>query len=97
MRDLSVCPSCRRDLVQPTDAEAISPTHWVIELWCPNCEWEDVGTFDQATADAYDLKLETAMSSMLRSLRRSERNSLASEADRFAAALAADAILPEDF
>ncbi len=44
--DLSVCPECDRDLVYPVDWEEASPTHWEVELRCPNCEWNEIGTYD---------------------------------------------------
>jgi hypothetical protein len=92
--DLSVCPECDRDLVYPVDWEEASPTHWEVELRCPNCEWNEVGTYDQATVDEH---LDLGTDALVKDLRRLVQANMEAEADRFAAALDAGAILPEDF
>ena len=95
--DLSVCPACDRDLVYPVDWEEASATHWEVELRCPNCEWNEIGTYDQATVDRFDEHLDTGTDALVKDLRRLVQANMEAEADRFAAALEAGAILPEDF
>ena len=95
--DLSVCPECERDLVYPIDWEEASPTHWEVELRCPNCEWSEVGTYDQATVDRFDEQLDAGTEALVKDLRRLVQANMEAEAERFAAALDANAILPEDF
>lgn len=95
--DLSVCPECDRDLVYPVDWEEASPTHWEVELRCPNCEWNEIGTYDQATVDRFDEHLDVGTEALVKDLRRLLQANMEAEADRFAAALEAGAILPEDF
>ena len=95
--DLSLCPECDRDLVYPVDWEEASATHWEVELRCPNCEWSEVGKFDQATVDKFDEQLDLGTEALVKDLRRLVQANMEAEADRFAAALAANAILPEDF
>ncbi len=95
--DLSVCPECDRDLVYPVDWEEASPTHWEVELRCPNCEWNEIGTYDQATVDRFDEPLDVGTEALVKDLRRLLQANMEAEADRFAAALEAGAILPEDF
>jgi hypothetical protein len=95
--DLSVCPECDRDLVYPIDWEEASATHWEVELRCPNCEWSEVGTYDQATVDRFDEHLDLGTDALVKDLRRLVQANMEAEADRFAAALEAGAILPEDF
>ncbi len=95
--DLSVCPDCDRDLVYPVDWEEASATHWEVELRCPNCEWNEVGTYDQATVDHFDEHLDLGTDALVKDLRRLVQANMEAEADRFAAALEAGAILPEDF
>jgi hypothetical protein len=95
--ELHICPECDRDLVYPVDWEEASATHWAVELRCPNCEWSEVGTFDQATVDRFDEKLDLGTETLVKDLRRLMQANMEAEADRFAAALAANAILPEDF
>ena len=95
--DLSICPECDRDLVYPVDWEEASATHWEVVLRCPNCEWTEVGTYDQATVDHFDEQLDLSTEALIRDLRRLVQANMEAEAERFAAALEADAILPEDF
>src|SRR5215510_9882629 len=95
--ELHVCPECDRDLVYPVDWEEASATHWEVELRCPNCEWTEIGTFDQATVDRFDEQLDMGTDQLVKDLRRMVQANMEAEAERFAAALNADAILPEDF
>ena len=95
--DLHICPECDRDLVYPVDWEEASMTHWEVALRCPNCEWTEVGTYDQATVDRFDEQLDLGTEALVRDLRRLVQANMQDEADRFAAALEANAILPEDF
>ena len=95
--DLRICPECDRDLVYPIDWHEASATHWEVVLRCPNCEWTEVGRYDQATVDRFDEQLDLGSEVLMRDLRRLERANMEDQADRFAAALEADAILPEDF
>src|SRR6478609_4711186 len=97
VEDLHVCPECDRDLVYPMDWEEASATHWEVELRCPNCEWSEVGKFDQATVDRFDEQLDNGTEALVKDLRRLVQANMEAEADRFAAALDANAILPEDF
>ena len=63
--DLHVCPECDRDLVYPVDWAEASMTHWEVELRCPNCEWSEVGTYDQATVDRFDEKLDSGTEALV--------------------------------
>jgi len=95
--DLHVCPECDRDLVYPVEWQEASATHWEVLLRCPNCEWSELGVYDQATVDRFDETLDTGTELLVRDLRRLVQANMEEEAERFAAALDADAILPEDF
>ena len=95
--ELHICPECDRDLVYPVDWEEASATYWEVELRCPNCEWSEVGTYDQATVDRFDEHLDLGTDALVKDLRRMVRANMEAEAERFAAALDANAILPEDF
>jgi hypothetical protein len=97
VEDLHICPECDRDLVYPVDWEEASVTHWEVALRCPNCEWTEVGTFDQATVDRFDEELDHGTEALVKDLRRLVQANMEAEAERFAAALDANAILPEDF
>jgi hypothetical protein len=95
--DLHVCPDCERELVYPVEWEEVSATHWEVLLRCPNCEWNDVGVFDQPTVDRFDAELDRGTEALIRDLKRLTRANMEDEIERFSAALDADVILPEDF
>jgi hypothetical protein len=95
--ELHVCPECERELVYPVEWEETSPTHWEVLLRCPNCEWSEVGDFDQPTVDRFDEQLDLGTEILLRDLQHLERANMEDEIERFTKALGADAILPEDF
>ena len=95
--DLHECPECDKQLVYPVEWEEASATHWEVMLRCPNCEWSTVGVFDQDTVDRFDEELDRGSEALVRDLKRLTKANMEDEIDRFARALAADAILPEDF
>jgi hypothetical protein len=95
--DLHLCPDCDRDLVYPVEWEEASDTHWEVLLRCPNCEWTELGTYDQTTVDRFDEQLDTGTEILLHDLKRLERSNMEDEIEIFARALDAGAILPEDF
>jgi hypothetical protein len=95
--DLHICPECDRDLVYPVEWQEASATHWEVLLRCPNCEWSELGVYDQLTVDRFDETLDNGTEVLVRDLRRLVQANMEEEAERFAAALDADAILPEDF
>ena len=96
-QDLHICPVCDRDLVYPVEWEETSPTHWEVLLRCPNCEWSEVGDFDQPTVDRFDEQLDIGTEILLGDLKRLEHANMEEEIDRFVRAIDVDAILPEDF
>ena len=96
-RDLHQCPRCDRDLVYPVVWEEVSPTHWEVLLRCPNCEWSEVGTFDQPTVDRFDEQLDAGTEILTDDLKRLQQANMAEQLEQFVRALEADAILPEDF
>jgi hypothetical protein len=97
VEDLHVCPDCDRALVYPVEWEEVSPTHWEVLLRCPNCEWGELGVYDQTTVDRFDEELDLGTEALLRDLQRLTKANMEEEADRFASALNADLLLPEDF
>jgi hypothetical protein len=94
---LHVCPECDRELVYPVEWEEVSPTHWEVLLRCPNCEWTELGVHDQATVDRFDEELDNGTEALVVDLKRLTQANMEEEIERFSAALAADAIWPEDF
>jgi hypothetical protein len=95
--ELHVCPDCDRQLVYPVEWSEVSPTHWEVLLRCPNCEWSDLGVYDQTTVDRFDAVLDDGTDAVVRDLKRLMRANMEDEVERFVAALRADVILPEDF
>ncbi len=96
-QELQVCGGCRSELVYPTSWEEAGPESWRVALRCPECEATREGVFSQDTVDAFDEQLEAGNDALVADLRRLGRANMAEDIDRFAAALAADAIRPEDF
>ncbi len=81
----------------PPSWEEAGADAWHVELRCPECETCREGVFSQDTVDAFDEELDVGTDALTADLRRLTRANMADEVDRFAAALEADAILPEDF
>jgi hypothetical protein len=95
--ELHLCPECDRDLVYPVEWQEVSATHWEVLLRCPNCEWTEVGVYDQMTVDHFDEELDRGSDVLLGDLKRLVQANMEEEIERFSSALAADAIWPEDF
>jgi hypothetical protein len=57
----------------------------------------DEGVFDQEQVDTLEEHLDDGLTDMLSDLRRLTQANMTEEIERFAAALNADLILPEDF
>jgi hypothetical protein len=95
--DLHICPECDRTLVYPVEWEEVSPTHWEVLLRCPNCDWTEVGVYDQRTVDRFDEQLDDGTEALMRDLDRLTKANMEEEIERFTLALGSDLILPEDF
>ena len=94
---LQVCPGCDWELVYPVEWTEVSHTHWEVLLRCPNCEWNDLGVFDQPTVDRFDDELDRGTEALTRDLKRLTHANMEDEIERFASALDSDAIWPMDF
>ena len=97
IEDLHVCGTCESELVYPVDWEEVGETHWEVQLRCPNCEWAGRGVFEQDTVERFDEELDRGTDNLVEDLKRLIRANMEEEIDRFAQALLADHILPEDF
>lgn len=95
--DLTLCPSCERDLVYPVDWQPAGRHGWIIALRCPDCEWRSAGVFSQAVADRFDDALDASTQAMLDDLQMLTHANMEEGIERFAAALGAGLIVPEDF
>jgi len=96
-RELHICRECESELVYPTEWEEAGPECWRVALRCPNCEWDATGVFPQELVDAFDEKLDDGTEQVVNDLKRLMHANMSEEIDRFAAALDAGALLPEDF
>jgi hypothetical protein len=94
---LHMCPDCDADLVYPTQWSEVERAQWEVALRCPNCEWTHTGVFDQDTVERFDEELDRGTDNLVEDLKRLIRANMEEEIDRFAQALLADHILPEDF
>lgn len=95
--DLHVCGTCGSGLVYPTDWSEVGTRHWEVSLRCPNCEWRGTGVFDQKTVERFDAVLDRGTDAVIADLKRLVHANMEAEIDRFAAALDAGHIVPDDF
>jgi hypothetical protein len=96
-QDLHMCLECDSRLVYPVEWEEAGPENWSVLLQCPNCHSCREGVFTQETVEVFDEELDRGADALARDYKRLMRANMSDEIDRFAAALGADAILPEDF
>jgi hypothetical protein len=96
-KGMHVCQNCDSILVQPVSWLEQGDGHWHVELRCPECGLWGRDRYFQTDVDAYDEELDRGGRGLLADLRFLTLANMTEEADRFAAALATDGILPEDF
>jgi hypothetical protein len=97
-REPHVCRVCQRPFVVPLSTfRLISRDGYVVELECSNCEDSTVALLSEAQMESLDRELDRQtgrLRHMLAELRLADE---LERVDRFAAALHAGHILPEDF
>ena len=96
-RELHICVNCGSQLVYPVQWEEAGPENWSVLLHCPNCDVFREGVFTQDNVELFDEELDRGADALARDYKRLMRANMADEIERFAGALAAGAILPEDF
>ena len=96
-QELHVCLDCGSGLVYPVEWEEAGPEDWSVLLHCPNCDVCREGVFSQATVESFDEELDRGAEALARDYKRLMQANMADEVERFAGALHAGAILPEDF
>ena len=97
-RDLHICERCRTPFVVPVSIlDAHDDGRYVVELSCTNCEASTLGTHDEASLELLDEALDRAVLRIQEALDTLVLADELERIDRFAAALHADLILPEDF
>ena len=91
-----VCRFCALPLVQPQDAEPAG-RDWLVQLYCPSCGWSGAALLDQGQMDHLDEAVDAGFALLAAALAQVTRANMQGYVERFTAALAADAVLPEDF
>ena len=95
---LHVCPSCHRAFVMPGEVhEVIGSDRVRLELRCANCEWSEVAVHTDRELTALDAQLDRTFADLLWTLEVVWTANEDAAIGRFARALEAGAILPEDF
>jgi hypothetical protein len=91
-----VCRSCALPLVQPQHAERAG-RDWLVRIYCPSCGWSADALLDQGQMDRFDEELDDGFALLAAALAQLTQANMQEHVERFTAALAANAILPEDF
>ena len=96
-RDMHLCQHCGSEFVHPVSWDEEPGAGWRVTLRCPECETQRRGVFSETAVDHFDEVLEAGSDALAADYRRLMRANMGDETERFAHALASDAILPEDF
>jgi hypothetical protein len=91
-----VCAACALSLVQ-VEGVVREGRSWRVVLHCPNCGFEAEDLLDQETLDRFEEELDRGYEELALALRHLTHLNMVEYAERFAAALVANVILPEDF
>ena len=94
---LHLCRGCDSGLVYPRAIEKRGKACWKVELRCPECGWTDTGTFGEDVIEEFEKELDRGYAELESALADLVKENMAEYADRFALAIAADAIHPIDF
>ena len=68
-----------------------------MRLRCPSCDWSGEALLDQGQMERLDEQLDDGFASLAAALAQLTQANMREQVERFTAALAAEAILPEDF
>jgi hypothetical protein len=97
-RDLRLCPACRRPFVAPREVLASHEDgNHVVELSCANCGWWAIQLHGGVRLSALDEALDRDSAQIEAAAEALAMSVELERIDRFAEALAAGWILPEDF
>jgi hypothetical protein len=91
-----VCPACELPLVQPVRLVAEGAA-WRVALRCPSCGWASEEMLDDVTLEHLDAELDRGTEQLMAALACLTEANMREYLERFATALASDAILPSDF
>ena len=96
-QELQLCIECASGLVYPVQWDEAGTENWNVLLHCPNCDVYREGIFCQDTVELFDEELDRGADALARDYKRLVRANMAEEIESFIGALAAEAVLPEDF
>ncbi len=96
-RRLHICPDCASELVYPIAWEQADGSRWEVSLRCPNCEWSVTDLFEEGAIRDFDETLDRGTQALVDDLRHLTRGNMEEDVERFAGAIEADHVLPEDF
>jgi hypothetical protein len=94
---MHVCPSCDAPFLQPDGWTEAGPSHWHVNLFCPNCDWSGNGVFNDTAIERFDRELDKGAEEMLADLQQLTHAVMSDYVETFVEALRSDQILPEDF
>jgi hypothetical protein len=94
---LHTCLLCSCPYVYLVDTRSMGMEGRPALLRCPNCGVHRAGVFTLGALEALERRRQRGEEALRSRLQRLENKDRLAEIERFAAALAADAILPEDF
>jgi hypothetical protein len=97
MADLSVCPSCGSELVQPLRWEELDDGRLELDLRCPECFAWMRGRFDAEDVEALDRTLRAARETLNAVHDRLVTESMEAMAECLEGALARDLLSADDF
>jgi hypothetical protein len=91
-----ICSACSRPFVYP-ELGLPEGDRWRVLLSCLSCGWSGQRTLDEDGLEAFERELDEEREQIELDLERLTHHNMREYRDRFVAALAAGAILPEDF
>ena len=95
---LHICRACSEPFVVPVSiVDIVDADRYVVELWCANCDRSSLSAHYDAELEVLDRQLVTSTAQIRAALEVIETVDQIVQAERFAAALRDDHILPEDF
>ena len=95
---LHICRSCHQPFVVPLSiVDILDADRYVVELWCANCDRSTLSAHYDAELEELDRELVAATAQIRAAVEVIETVDDMRRMDRFAEALHADLILPEDF
>jgi hypothetical protein len=95
--DLSICPACGSDLVQPLRWQARGGGEHELDLRCPECYSLMRGRFEAADVEALDQTLRAAREKISANYEERVRENMEALADCLKRALALDLVSADDF